>query len=245
MESQAIDRIIQLNDQSKELVELHGIKHSYKNLIPVLPPLQKFLNVESVDGLIDYIEKNKDGVKKEDCVIHVVNHKQVDLLGAVDPITKVRPIYVVAELSQAFSPFRFDRWTEHEDFMIKLYSLFQTDTGKKLQNFIDTVRSAKRIQEDAVEDKVHSSKRSSSAGIDIPGDRDAFVAKLKPFRTFAEVDQPESSFIFRIRESGCGGLECALFECDGGAWVNAIRKNIKEHLEAELAKSETDMPIFA
>lgn len=246
METQALDRILQLNDQSKELVELHGIKHSYRSLTPILPPTQKLLNVESLDGLVDYVDRNKDGVTREGCIIHIVNHKQVDLLGAIDSVTKIRPIYVVAELNDIFTPFKFDRWIDHEDFMIKLYSLFQADKENKLQRFIDTVRAAKMVQEDSVEDKVHSSKRSSSQGIDIPGDRDAFVAKLKPFRTFAEVDQAESSFIFRIREQ-CGDLECALFECDGGAWVNQVRKNLRNYLVEKLnqTKDIEVIPIIA
>ena len=39
---------------------------------------------------------------------------------------------------------------------------------------------------------------------------------LRPFRTFIEVEQPESKFIFRMREGG----RCAIFEADGahGSW---------------------------
>ena len=56
--------------------------------------------------------------------------------------------------------------------------------------------------------------------------------KLKPYRTFTEVAQPVSDFIFRMREDR--GITCALFEADGGAWKNAAMKSIKEYLEFEL-----------
>jgi len=36
---------------------------------------------------------------------------------------------------------------------------------------------------------------------------------LKPFRTFAEVSQPESEFVLRLKE----GNRVGLFEADGGA----------------------------
>ena len=56
--------------------------------------------------------------------------------------------------------------------------------------------------------------------------------KLRPYRTFTEVVQPASDFIFRMKEDR--GITCALFEADGGAWKNAAMKNIKECLEFEL-----------
>ncbi|EJQ43640.1 hypothetical protein IEQ_04968 [Bacillus cereus BAG6X1-2] len=36
--------------------------------------------------------------------------------------------------------------------------------------------------------------------------------EIMPYRTFLEVEQPESRFIFRMREGTC----CGLFEADGG-----------------------------
>ena len=53
---------------------------------------------------------------------------------------------------------------------------------------------------------------------------------LAPFRTFPEVIQPESKFIFRMKE----GPSAALFEADGGAWRNKAILNIKAYLEKEL-----------
>lgn len=46
---------------------------------------------------------------------------------------------------------------------------------------------------------------------------------LAPFRTFQEVEQPESKFIFRMKD----GPSAALYEADGGAWRNEAMKNIK------------------
>ena len=57
---------------------------------------------------------------------------------------------------------------------------------------------------------------------------------LCPFRTFIEVGQPASSFVFRMRQNRDEGVECAIFEADGGAWKNAAMENIKEYLQAEL-----------
>lgn len=54
--------------------------------------------------------------------------------------------------------------------------------------------------------------------------------ELAPYRTFLEVEQPESQFIFRMKD----GPRCAIFEADGGAWRNQAITNIREYLKNEL-----------
>ena len=57
--------------------------------------------------------------------------------------------------------------------------------------------------------------------------------RLAPYRTFLEVDQPESLFIFRMKERA-DEINCALFEADGGAWQMEAMQNIKSYLQEEL-----------
>ena len=58
---------------------------------------------------------------------------------------------------------------------------------------------------------------------------------LKPYRTFDEIDQPESDFIFRIQSDKFDGITCALFSADGGAWKTEAKQRIKEYLSNELS----------
>ena len=55
------------------------------------------------------------------------------------------------------------------------------------------------------------------------------IVKLRPYRTFQEVEQPEGLFLIRIRERGI-----AFIEADGGMWKLTARNTIKAYLEAEL-----------
>lgn len=57
---------------------------------------------------------------------------------------------------------------------------------------------------------------------------------LSPYRTFAEVEQPASNFVFRMR-SGNDEPAAALFEADGGAWRIEAIANIRQWLELHLA----------
>ena len=59
--------------------------------------------------------------------------------------------------------------------------------------------------------------------------------KLRPYRTFLEVEQPVSEFIFRMKQDKYDGINCAIFEADGGAWQMAATRAIKEYLEFELS----------
>ena len=57
--------------------------------------------------------------------------------------------------------------------------------------------------------------------------------KLRPFRTFHEIEQPEIDFVFRMR-NGSDGVSCALFEADGGAWKFRAVHSIAEYLKEKL-----------
>ena len=56
------------------------------------------------------------------------------------------------------------------------------------------------------------------------------IVILKPYRTFQEVEQPESTFLIRISERGI-----SFTEADGGMWKLKARETIKAFLEERLA----------
>ena len=56
--------------------------------------------------------------------------------------------------------------------------------------------------------------------------------KLIPYRTFTEVEQPESEFILRLDSQGRVGL----IEADGGKWRLDAKDKIKAYLESRLSE---------
>lgn len=54
---------------------------------------------------------------------------------------------------------------------------------------------------------------------------------LRPYRTFGEVEQPASLFVFRIDKQA----NMALFEADGKRWVADAVGNIAAYLKEQLA----------
>ena len=57
------------------------------------------------------------------------------------------------------------------------------------------------------------------------------LVKLKPYRTFQEVEQPEGLFLIRVDERGI-----SFIEADGGMWKLRARQIVKEYLEKELGE---------
>ena len=53
------------------------------------------------------------------------------------------------------------------------------------------------------------------------------IYKLAPFRTFIEVEQPESEFLFRLSDRTTFTLD----EADGGAWKIKAKANIRAFFE--------------
>ena len=58
---------------------------------------------------------------------------------------------------------------------------------------------------------------------------------LRPYRTFVEVMQPASSFIFRLEQGREQTVNAAIIEADGGAWKLDAVSNIIVYLAKELA----------
>ena len=57
------------------------------------------------------------------------------------------------------------------------------------------------------------------------------LIKLRPYRTFQEVEQPESIFLIRVNERGI-----TFTEADGGMWKLKARQTVKAFLEEQLAE---------
>ena len=131
--------------------------------------------------------------------------------------------------------FEYGRYMGNERFIIALQSKFiDNDDRALLLKFSGTVKDESIVEygDDGVTQKATVKTGITSVG-------DAIVpnpVKLQPFRTFIEVTQPESAFVFRMRQADGRGVECAIFEADGGAWKNAAMKSIKEYLQNELAE---------
>lgn len=66
------------------------------------------------------------------------------------------------------------------------------------------------------------------------GERPKNPVMLKPYRTFREVDQPQSECIVRLTSNPSALPKVALYESDGGAWRLEAVSKIVAHLSEAL-----------
>jgi hypothetical protein len=182
---------------------------------------------------VDYIKSNTD-IMSDKMIVHVVNPTRVTLYSDLDLDRKRE--YLV-EVNAEFPQFPFDRFVGHENFIIGVQSKFiPNNDADLLLKFAGTVEGGTIA--DYGDDGV-SQKATVKTGL--ASKSDALIPSpvtLKPYRTFTEVDQPESQFVFRMKEDKYEGVLCALFEADGGAWKLNAMENIKEYLERALEGME-------
>ena len=214
--------ILEIGYQTYSDKPLHRISYS-----PIATPL----GVSTLTSLVEYIKAGIDSMA-EKMIVHVESPTRVCLISQLDE-DSIRECLIKVEAEVPSFP--YGRFMGHENFLIALQSQFiPGDDRELLLKFAGTVENGTVAQygDDGV-----TQKATIKTGIASKGE--AIVpspVKLRPFRTFVEVEQPESAFIFRMRQNERDGVECALFEADGGAWKNAAMKNIKEYLQYELAE---------
>lgn len=214
-----------------EIVEINGEQYSDKELTRICHnPKANRIEMTTLTSLVEYIKSNID-IMAPKMIVHVVNPTRVILFSQLDDD---REREYLIDVKAQVPEFRYGSYMNHESFLIALQSKFIDNPDRELlMKFTGTVENGTVAQygDDGI-----TQKATIKTGIASKGD--AIVpnpVKLRPFRTFIEVDQPESAFVFRMRQEERSGVECAIFEADGGAWKNAAMKNIKEYLQYELA----------
>lgn len=180
--------------------------------------------VHTLSGLVDYLKSSFDG--DDPVIVHVVSPTEVTVGSALNG-DAARDYYIKAE---ALLPhFRFDSWYNTEEFNIKLQSCFVKNEDRDIMLKVVgniTEDQVKTVSDDGVSQAVVAKVGVASVGnVEVPN-----PVALAPYRTFVEVIQPESDFVFRMKS----GPHCAIFEADGGAWKNEAIENIKEYLSAVL-----------
>lgn len=227
---EALEYLVNLGEKKEPIIELDQGTFSRVSLNRVTEPVASKLTVSTLTGLVDYIKTNVDHLEGK-LLIQVKSPEEVALYSPLNA-DREREKYVSAE---AILPNNvvYDRFLDTERFNIMLQSAFVDDEDKsKLLKYtaLITDDTVKNFGDDGISQKVTVKTGVASVS-------DAVVPNpvtLAPFRTFPEVEQPESKFIFRMKE----GPTAALFEADGGAWRNTAILGIKEYLKEALKDNE-------
>jgi len=218
-----IDKIVSLA-RKDGVVEIDGVKYTNNKMykVPVLTP--DSISVHSLSGLVDYFGASISD--KQEVIFHVQDEGNVRLISSIDDDTKEREKYINSSLIG--DNFQFGRYHPIEEFIVAMQSQFVREP------IVDDILSVignitQEAEHKTLDDGVSQTVTAKTGLVTVDNVKVPNPVTLRPFRTFSEIEQPASMFIFRMKK-GNDGPVCALFEADGGAWKETAVDSIKEYL---------------
>jgi len=242
MDGQAIKEVERIT-QDGITVDINGANYSVHKMNRVFDdPRPKTVSVRTLTGFVDYLATKQcvDSWEDRDVVINVENHSRIIAFSKPFGELNSHSDIIVATLDRP--EFEFGKWMDPESFNIALAAMFiETKDLDRVMAYAGkiTIDTGVNVEDDGVTQRA-SVKKGITGGLTESIAAPSRVI-LKPYRTFDEVDQPESKFIFRVRVKGEASIECALFEADAGAWKNTAANSVKTWLISK----ETGIPVIA
>jgi len=231
----ALEYLVNLGITEDPIVEVGDKSYSVKQLVPVREIGPAALGLNFLDSLITYLREEIDySHKVKKLVIEIVSPTEVGLHTQI--IGSFNDRFTPVICTALVNPFPWGRFMDIEEFIIKAQSQFiETEDLAKIRQIVGNVRTEEvmSFSDDGVSQMVNAkSGLTRVENVVIPP-----RVKLAPYRTFIEVEQPESEFVFRAKKSDSLPY-FALFEADGGAWRIEAMKRIKAYLESNLKDIE-------
>lgn len=234
MITEAIEKILSLAPASE--VDINGLKYSDRSLSVVSPPEIKVVGVTTLQGLVDLYTNDLDSVKGAKVLVHVTGPTTVEIVSKDGDTFGRRHLWVKAQYPGEIQRFPFGSFLQPEQFIIQVQAGFQrvkvqADDGSMaldLDYVLKTVSAISAGATNTSEDDGISQTVNMKRGIVLKGtDTLKSRVNLAPFRTFPEVDQVISQFIFRAQGDE-QNIKLALFEADGGRWrLDAVAEVVR------------------
>lgn len=196
------------------------------------PVIGDRLNSTTLQGIVDYVINRVDNkLAGEKLLVHILSPDKVelysDIMGETTCKENDRTLLIS---SNAIVPDRYlRRYLDTENFVIELMSKYkENDDLNNIMRLASNIVKDQSVQtaDDGVSQKIQA--KTGVATVSNVEVKNPFT--LIPFRTFPEIQQPKSYFIFRINKDG----ECALFDSGDSIWRNEAMNSIKAFLEDKL-----------
>jgi hypothetical protein len=186
------------------------------------------LQIRNLSGLVDYITNDYD--KQPSVLIQVASPTEVNVFSTFNRDMQRNHLLQAKALLPSIP---FEKFIDLESFNILLQSCFVPNEHRAaLLALIGNVQeeNVASFGDDGVSQMVTAKTGIATlAPVVVPN-----PVLLKPHRTFVDIEQPESQFIFRMQK----GPTAALFEADGGAWrlnaIHTIAKQLSEDLKDQI-----------
>lgn len=235
---EALQYVVGLGNSSEkvQVVEICGETYANRRLERYgAPKRAEAVEASTLSSMVEYILRCSEEFKGNNMIIHVESPKLVSLVSFLDGERKRE--YLFSSKAET-SEFQFGRWYDQEEFMIALQSSFQMTPD--LEAIMKFAGNVEKKNEQTYSDDGRTQVATMNVGV--ASKADVIVpnpVELIPFRTFQEVKQPRSQFVFRISDKGAPAFK--IVEAEGGIWKNEAVRNIKEYFENELGDAPKEI----
>ena len=221
--------------------EIEGATFSDKPLTHIpepAPPLSASFTVITLSGLVGLVkEANIENLNASEAEVtcQVLSFEKVQLVERVADQFGRRQLYIAAALPHPCD-FPFGKFLDHSEFIIRLQTHFDPAESLDLDYLVRIASglTAEKVSE-SIDDGV-SQKVGLRQGISLQAtEKIRPRVTLAPYRTFREIAQPESAFLFRVKQDDDEIPTCGLFEADGAAWKLEAMQRIAQYLKDKLA----------
>ena len=222
---------------NRSLVKINGVDHTWRPVfdnrkkVPEAPTLK----VRTLGALVEWIAANPDGLDTGSMVVHVADPTHVELIGAVSPGDHFKQRHIAAEAEAVVpSGVQMENWTDVDEVVVRLQAQFEaTDDRDAVLSILGNLKSEQVVQRD---DDGTTQTVTAKQGIVVSDEvKVPNPITLRPYRTFAEVAQPSSVFVLRLRDVGDGHMQAKLAPADGGKWkldaIAYVANWLKDNLE--------------
>lgn len=233
-----VDKIVILAPAT--ITTLRGLEYTDRPLSLIEPPRECApLALMTLTGLVDAVRAKLDDLDPACWVIEVMHHEAVRIVGRTTNPYGKREVLLSVSLQDG-DVFPFGRFLAREEFVIGLQSRFVPDPSMdRLLKLASTLEASTVM---LAEDDGISQRTTVRQGVALKEDvKVQGRVWLRPYRTFREVEQPPSEFVFRLRSKDGAVPECALFGADGGKWKLDAVLTIKAWLE----EKQLGLPVVA
>lgn len=200
---------------------------TYKEILPEYPSPDE-INLYSLDALVKMVrtEATRQG---STVYITIPSHQQALCFSGLIPSERMARDHYYRACAQDVPGWESSVQMGFEEAMIALRTRFQeSDDTEYVLQLLNNISTGSKV---TFNDNGVATTVVTQHGVSlVQSDNIRPIVNLKPYRTFQEVDQPESPFLIRISERAI-----RFIEADGGMWKLQARQTIKAFLETQLA----------
>lgn len=225
----ALEYMRDLGQNEEKIITVNGRTYSTRELRSVKEPMPETLEIHSLSSIVEYINADAEGFLKEGyhLLLHILDYGLVKVFLAKHGEHNQRTHLFTSRAPDIAFP--FETFISPEKFIINASAKFiASDDLAAVLAIVGNVQTEEVLSfsDDGISQQVTAkSGIAKIANVALPP-----KVTLKPYRTFLEVDQPESQYLFRAKKAE-GLPYFGLFEADGGMWKLEAVKLVKEYLK--------------